>query len=533
MINNRNRNLIEKRKNGRKFLLGTVALLVFLSLLLSGCSLTDLFSLEELDLGKDPSSSSEEDTPFSGMNVAFYTGEELDPFSSRYSINRALLSLCYEDLVTLDRELNAVSSLAEISVEDSRVTFFLKEEASFSDGSRVTAEDCVYSFRRASFEDSVWFPRFEKIISFTAESKYVFTVSFSENSRFSVNLLTIPIVKSGGKVNGVYVGSGRYVLSHEDGELCLRGRTDGRYTDPYAFTRIGLYRVEDTDEMTYLLNYGKVLASPVDLSADSIRYKGQVELISFPTLKMNFIALNFGKPYLEDPEVSRAISMALDRTGAVKKLYRGAAVPTWQPFSPAWNKTIESGIGADIYSTSEAGELLNEAGLTYRGAFRCWKGEKVTLTILCSGSIISREIAEWLSESLHNVGFDTSIVSHTGTEYEKAIEKGDFDLYIGETVIAPDMDISFLLAEDFCHTARVFSVDENGLTSLDVLSSNLEAFYSGNGDMRNVISAFTECQPFIPLWYTNGALAVNRIVNGDFVPGQYDVYAGIESWCTD
>ena len=48
--------------------------------------------------------------------------------------------------------------------------------------------------------------------------------------------------------------------------------------------------------------------------------------------------------------------------------------------------------------------------------------------------------------------------------------------------------------------------------------------------MRELLSVFQEELPVIPLYFNRGALAVNRVVSGDFAPSVGNIYNGIEDW---
>ncbi len=509
----------------------TVALALIM--LLSACSVTELFSLD-LPSDDTPDTGEEQISGSTDMTIAVYSGEQVDPYTSQNRSNRAVVSLCYDTLVTLDNTYSPYSLIAEWVVDGNRVSFILNDDATFSDGSRIRAEDCVYSFKCASTKNSVFASRFENISRYYAESAYVFTVVFKTESRFNVNLLNIPVVKSVGKQGGWYIGSGRYFYSYEDGIRLLRGRVDGRYADGYEFTRIELFETQEASQLTYYFNYGQIHAAYADLSLGTIRYKGNVELVSFPTLDFVFAVINGKKEYLADAEISKAISYAIDRKGVCDEVFDGLALPAWHPFCPGWVKTQEAELSTDIYSVQTANSILLDSGIGFRGTKRAWKKKEIVLKIICNTESVTKcEVAQYLADCLENIGFSTEVEILTWSNYVKAIENGNFDIYIGETVLAPNMDINGILSTGICKNYRTYPENEQGISSLDILKDVTYDFYTGNADMRDVVAEFFECQPYIPLYYTEGALAVNRVIDGDFLPSENNIYNLIETWHMD
>ena len=63
----------------------------------------------------------------------------------------------------------------------------------FSDGTSVTAQDCVYSFNKAKAEGSIYASRFIYIKSYVAQSHNVFVITFTDASLNNVNLLEMCI----------------------------------------------------------------------------------------------------------------------------------------------------------------------------------------------------------------------------------------------------------------------------------------------------------------------------------------------------
>jgi ABC-type transport system substrate-binding protein len=153
------------------------------------------------------------------------------------------------------------------------------------------------------------------------------------------------------------------------------------------------------------------------------------------------------------------------------------------------------------------------------------------LEIVCNSESITKcEAAKYFAKNLESIGFSVNVTILTWPNYLKAIENGNFDFYIGETVLSPNMDVNRILSASICRNNRNYKEDQSGISELDSLISVTEDFLNGDADMRKVVAEFFECQPYIPLYYTEGALAVNRDVDGEFLPSETNIYNLIETW---
>lgn len=457
------------------------------------------------------------------FTVAVYTGETIDPYTSKSIMNRNLISLCFDGLISLDSSYSASPLLAEYSFDDSGrvITFMLRENAVFSDGSAVTADDCVYSFTRAKKEDSVFASVLSSYVtSFRAVSSTEFEVRLSSDNQNHINLFTFPIVKKG---EGDAVGSGRYKLSRDgDGKLFLQQCANPLYPETFGIETVQLSELDDVNSMYYNFNYGVLHAAYADLSEGVSHYKGNIELVSFPSSTFVFAVVNHKKDYLRSADVSRGISYCINRTKMGERLFDGVCDPVWQPFNPSWQRISVADLNRDIYSTVIANDYFSSAGYRISGTTRTWGGNQAALKIVCNNEDLTKvEAAKYMAEELNSMGFSAEVVQYSWENYKKTIASGDFDIYLGKVAVPSNMDISFMFTSQIVNSQHWVSSQFN---------EKLASFYRGEIDAREMSAAFSDEMPFIPLYYARGALAVNRLVSGSFSPSESNAFRGIENW---
>ena len=88
--------------------------------------------------------------------LAYYPERSLNPlFGSDYT-NRVLMSLMYQPLFAVDSKKNTTPILCskyKVSTNSRNWTIYLEDNATFSDGSKVTASDVVASYKQAMEND--------------------------------------------------------------------------------------------------------------------------------------------------------------------------------------------------------------------------------------------------------------------------------------------------------------------------------------------------------------------------------------------
>ncbi|MBE6974886.1 MAG: hypothetical protein E7436_05290, partial [Ruminococcaceae bacterium] len=167
--------------------------------------------------------------------LPYYPDRGLNPFTTTDPTNRVLFSLIYQGLFAVNSDYECSPILCRsynISTDMMTYTFHL-EEAVFSDGTPLTAEDVAASLEAAM--DSPWYgTRLQQVKSVTAYGSTVMVELQIPMENLPL-LLDIPIVKAKQVANDAPLGTGPYRLDGDqlrrqagwwcDGELAVSGDT--------------------------------------------------------------------------------------------------------------------------------------------------------------------------------------------------------------------------------------------------------------------------------------------------------------------
>ncbi|MBQ3181113.1 MAG: hypothetical protein IJB55_07170, partial [Firmicutes bacterium] len=156
------------------------------------------------------------------LSLIYDPTEQLNPYKSENTTNRALFSLIYQGLFSVNRDYDAEPVLCErysVTADLKTYTFYLAK-AMFSDGTQVTANDVVASLTTAM--ESRWYGgRLQQVKSISASGAAVVIELKTPMAELPV-LLDIPVVKATEVKAARPLGTGPYRLEVSKQEASLR-----------------------------------------------------------------------------------------------------------------------------------------------------------------------------------------------------------------------------------------------------------------------------------------------------------------------
>lgn len=381
-------------------------------------------------------------TPQSGqaqtLTLTWYPDRTLNPYACTDFTNQALFSLLYQGLFSVDRSYNVEPALCrnyKVS-EDMKTYTFYPENATFSDGSVLTAQDVAASLQAAK-DSVVYGGRLSYVQQIAADADGGVTVTLKTAYENLPLLLDIPILKSDQVALPQPVGTGPYCMDSAGGTAVLRRRTDWWCKATLAVTApvISLTQAESATQIRDAFEFddlGLVYADPgSDRYAD---YRCDYELWDCENGVFLYLACNMNSLVFSVPEVRAALTGAIDRETIAEENYRGfarsATLPA-SPLSPYYNNTLASRYGYD------AGAALTQA---YADAQL--PADTVVKLLVNSDDSMRSRIARDVATSLRSCGMTVELVSLETEEYKYYLRMGWYDLYLGQTRLSPNMDLS-------------------------------------------------------------------------------------------
>jgi peptide/nickel transport system substrate-binding protein len=394
---------------------------------------------------------------WAGSGAAF----GFDPHSMESSFDDTLKDPVYETLIAFDSNMTMSGHLATSwkPLDATTWEFKLPENVRFHDGTRFTADDVVFSIRRAQSEMSSERDTLKKIAGVEAidphtvhvttdrpaavlwyDLSYVRIMSKAWAERHGVSLPadynkqeqtyatdhangTGPFILERFGKDGSYAmvrsrdwwGHERYphninrlvrlpVARTEDGvELLLRGEIDFLYGEPYE----ALQRIKRTD--------GLKLARAPQFNVHRLGFDHRSAELRTSNVK--------GRNPFQDRRVRQAVYQAIDIETLVQEVHRGLAIPVGMPIAPGVHgHTPELGVRLP-YDPEAAKTLLAEAGYP--------EGFSVTLDCPNDWSRARGEaLCRFIAPQLAAVGIEVTVNFQPTTEHWAKVGRRETDFFM-------------------------------------------------------------------------------------------------------
>jgi peptide/nickel transport system substrate-binding protein len=270
-----------------------------------------------------------------------------------------------------------------ISEDGRTLTFKLRDDITWSDGTPITADDFVFTYEMIVDPNNIvssTYP-YDQIESMEAADEHTVVVTFAEP--FAPWLATLwhgilpahvlrPVYEADGTLDNAdwnlapTVGAGPYVFAEwESGSYARFVRNENYYGTPPNIDELFIRFVPDDASQTAALVAGEAdLGTFIAYSDVPTLQDAGLEIITQPSGYNEgwffYLDPENGHPALQDVRVRQAIAMAFDRATLNQDLLLGLT----QPAATLWDNTpyVDPTIEPWPYDPEQANALLDEAG---------------------------------------------------------------------------------------------------------------------------------------------------------------------------
>ncbi|HWD13811.1 MAG TPA: peptide ABC transporter substrate-binding protein [Pseudochrobactrum sp.] len=374
----------------------------------------------------------------------------------------ALLADLYQGLVMEDAKGAIIAGVAkswDMSPDGLTYIFHLRDNAKWSNGDPVTAQDFVYSLRRimnpatAAPYASVLFPikNAEAVATGKIPSEQLgveapddFTVKFTLKAptpyflQLMAHHTALPLHRKsveryGDKFTapGNLVSNGAYQLVSfiPNDKITMRKNPYYYDADKVKIDVVNWLPFEDRSSCMRRFEAKEVQICS-DVAAEQMDYVKKrfgTQLRVASQLGSYFLDIKGkdGSP-LKDPRVRRAMSLVIDREFIASEIWRGTMLPSYSLVPPGIDNYISGGVRQDYANEDildredKAKALLKEAGVA---------PNSLTVELLYNTSENHKNVMAAVADMLKNIGIKAKLNEMEGTTYFNYLrEGGDFNL---------------------------------------------------------------------------------------------------------
>lgn len=313
--------------------------------------------------------------------LAFALSSGLDPINASSAVGTAANQHIFEGLVDLDpitREPYAAlaTALPEQGSDPLTWTATVRDGATFSDGTPVTASDVAWSFTRAIDPANkalmAQFLPFLSKVEAKGDSDVVFTLS-SPFPLFAQRIAVIKVVPkaltrdatASKAFDAKPVGSGPWKLDSADANSGLRFSAHTGYNGPKKAKAKTMVWNTSTEGATRIADIqgGRVQAVEAVPYINVAQLQGKVKVEERQAFNQMFLLFNCSAKPFDDKRVRQALHYALDTDAIVKTALQGYGSAAKSYLDEA-NKDYQQAATVYGYDPAKAKALLAEAGVS-------------------------------------------------------------------------------------------------------------------------------------------------------------------------
>lgn len=377
------------------------------------------------------------------LTLIYYPSYTMNPYECADFTNRALFSLLYQGLFSIDRNYQTQPVLCKsYSVSSDRKTYtFYLEDATFSDGSAITAQDAVASLNQAK-DSTVYGGRFLFInrISLTQDGGVEIRLDIPmENLPL---LLDIPIVKESQVALDTPLGTGPYMLDLNGMRPCLRrtnwwckAQSDLNITAPAISLMEATPGKDAAGQICDHFKFDGLDLVCVNPCSDRyVDYLCDYELWSMENGNFLYLACSYDSAVMTDSGLRKYLTYAIDRNllATDSQYYRGFAQAASLPASPRFPYYSKALAENYDYDPEKFAVAVQDCGVN-----------DYPVKLLVNGQDTRRvRVAYAIAQMLEAGGLNVTVSEKSGSAYTNAVRSRDYDLYLGQTQLSPNMDLS-------------------------------------------------------------------------------------------
>lgn len=432
------------------------------------------------------------------------------------------------------------------------LTVHLDESAVWSDGVPVTTDDVLFTWEIQQSEDIGWTGIYVKDAIQNIEATDTHTVVYTFDRLYPYQLMDavegvivpahvwkeIPTetwLETDWAANALSAGPFVFESYTPQQEIVFK-RNPNFWKENLPYLDRVVWRIVPSQASLVT----QLLAGDLDLvdviparDAERVAADAAVELIQNPDRGYGYLGWNNHHPVFSDPEVRRAMTLAIDRETIVDNVFQGRSGPSLGPvLSDMWAFNDE--LKPSPYTPEKAREMLSAAGWTDTDddGIIDRDGESLSFNLMTNSENQTRkDIAVLVRDQLALVGVEANLdFVDWGTMVQRQAS-GDFDAFIGSWIESTFIDLqdTWHSAADDEPTYNYVRYSNPEVDRLIVEMNEMGTFEKQKPIIDQLQLLIVDDHPYTFLYERTQISGLNRRVRGADV-NEISAYFNISQW---
>lgn len=497
---------------------------------------------------EQPSGSTTTTATNGGSDIAVQVGpnpETLDPALNSTSDGANVIIHAFESLLTFDEKNEIVPGQAdsyEVSDDGLIYTFHLRDNLKWSDGSPLTANDFVYSWKRLadpntgapySYDMLSMVKGYEEAMAgdidalgVSASDDKTLVVELSAPCVYFDKIIThasmVPVKQEVVEASGdqwalqpeTYVSNGPLkMIEWVPGSHITFAKNENYWNaDKVTLNSLKFVLMEEANSSYSAYQAGEVHMIKDVPTEEIASLQGREDFHLDPRIATSFVQFNTKKEPFDNPDVRMALSLAIDRDYVANTLMLGNYTPSTNFVGPgisdvepgsSFEEVTRKNNGGDFFNIEEhesdlakAKELLAKAGYPDGAGFP-------VIEYMTNDAGYNKPIAEYLQNAWKELGINMEIKIVEWSTFSATRRNGDFQIARGGWVYDyddPSNMLNILESNNGNNDGKYSNPELDRLLSEARTTADRAEHYQKLHEAENII---LKEQPVAPLVYSN------------------------------
>ena len=462
---------------------------------------------------------------------------QLNPMLQNDQANNNCLVLTHQRLISLDNETNEKNPSLASSWEwtdDTHLVFHLVENANFSTGEPLTADDVVFTYEMAMSDD----PTLSAVsgtlgLVESVEALDTYTVQFTTTQYSNELLDTLMGVPMSIQSKAAWedesneepwlVGSGPYVFNEwKEGEYASFVRNENYWNDDPSLGEVMMPGVADeiifkplleASQRVIALQNGEidVCIDPPATELEFLEEDENVTVWTQPGTRLFYLGFNCEKEPFNNETLRQAVSCAIDKDYIIEVVLGGRGKPQTSILNRGvWSFLDDDEIEGYTYDLERAKELMAEAGYPDGG---------LEVSLYAATDDPYKTIAPIIQANLAKIGITVNIQSFDQATLKTECQAGNQDLFLWRWNVMTRLDETYreLFYTDYPTNYHQLSdpyVDE--MTDKILVEKDTDLRMQESHELQQYMA---EIVPQVPLYVPDLVIAYNKNLKGTYLFG--------------
>ncbi|MGL5675706.1 MAG: peptide ABC transporter substrate-binding protein [Cellulosilyticaceae bacterium] len=465
-----------------------------------------------------------------------------------YNMERSVqqnLHLIFDTLVDIEEDGSISPNLAEswsYMAEENAMTVRLRDDIKWQDGTPLTSEDVVFTLKTIQeAKESPYKLTTKNIANVQALDAQTVKIAYRQSFSGTLQTLFFPVIpkhvydlsyEQSLQVNPVGSGAYKYASNIPYKEVTLEAN-ETYFAGVPSIETIKIMITPDNESELNAFEQNLIDVIYTDVMDWGKYAKDQsAEVYEMHTQYYEFMGVNFNKPLFQNKNIRDVLAYGLDRQYILNTYYLGHGTVTDTPISPH-SFLADPTLEVKGYDKEKAKLLLVQEGYVFDQKTKCFtkNDQPLRFSLLVNKENKDRlSVAKGIQKMYEEIGIQVTIEEVDGPTYKERIYNKQYEAFLGGWKLSYVPDLTFAFHSSQINTGDNFVSYKN--ERMDELLTH--AFNASPLQIKEVYGMLQQHiaqeNPYISLYFRNGALITKKKITGDLNPTPLNIYAHIESW---